>query len=466
MNSPFAQGILVRASVAMQPNKTQKGKTQRREDVSITIVDKSKGRKKAPAPSKTKKPRKSTMGPVNLSPCVRDYAYALVDPFDGPLTCVPSAFPPIPSFKARVWNKGFVTVGTGGVGYILVNPQRLAVSDSGSIWRSGPTYAGAGFPATSGTVGNVVANTNAPYAQASIAETAYGTQYRVVSAGIRVWYQDTELNLSGEMLGVRQPDNQTLVNAPYDTIQGFPGTRRVANDSERNPLSVTWLPVKPSELEYSGAPLAGAESLGIMFTGVNGVRYGYDVYAIVEYIGYFVNTKTMSHADPAGFAAVLTAVQSEGDTWYGNARDAALHFLKTAAVAAQELTGSKIGRLAMNMAGNWAMGRMNMALGPNQGTGPESRVSITELKRETGNFGHQGGDPPSMNNPSGSSRESRGKSPLRPVFDYANGMNGEQYSQLLRDAEAYAQFYGGIDPLTGKAFTPGWVSDNRPEPYQ
>lgn len=337
------------------PVRTRKS-TQRRENVSITIADKSK---KRPAKKVSRNTKQTRPQPHrnNLSECAKDYAAALVDPFDGPMACVPSSYPPIPSFKTRVWNRGFSTVGAAGIGFVTVRPSGIVSSDSTGISFSTSAYAGAGFPTTFVETGVTSAATNAPFANASFGETTLGTQYRLVSAGVRVWYQDTELNLSGEMLAVRQPDNQTLAGLSYAQVQGFPGTRRVRVGSDRAPLDCTWVPVKPSELEYNGT-FTNLPSMGILFSSVNGVKFGYEVYAIVEYIGYSVPNKTPSHADPAGFAAVLTAAQTNGDSWYGDARDAAQNLLSKASSGLANLSNSNLGRHVVNYASNWALNRL------------------------------------------------------------------------------------------------------------
>jgi len=402
---------------------------QRRDQVSVTIVEKSK-KPTARKPRNKKKPHPNNARGPSLSPCVRDYASALVDPFDGPLACVPSSFPPIPSFKVRVWNRGFATVGTAGVGFVTVKPSSVVTSDGLAIAFSGSTYASAGLPTTFAETGVTNVATNAPFAVASFGETTLGTQYRLVSCGVRVWYQDTELNLGGEMLGIRQPDNQTVAGLTYTQVQGFTGTRRVRVASDRAPLDVTWVPVKPSELEYNGT-FTNLPSMAVLFSATNGVKFGYEVYAIVEYIGYSVPNKTPSHADPAGFAAVLTAAQTDGDSWYGDARDAANSLLSKASQVAAGLTGSRIGNHVLKYAEQWAMNKMGF---PSLSVLPDSPPP----------------PPPTAANDPGAGRRplplvgTAPTLPKRPTFEQsqANGDAARVWAAYDSALAAYADYWG------------------------
>jgi hypothetical protein len=292
-----------------------------------------------------------------LSPCVRDYAQALVDPFDGPLACVPSSYPPIPTFKTRVWARGTFSTGTQGVGFVLVNPYRIFANDGSGVCKSETTYAQSGFPVSSGDVGVTIVNPNAPYSTAQISETNTGIQFRIVSVGARVWYVGSELNLQGEYFALRHPDNESLLSITSSLVLGFPSARRAVITNGRAPIDVTWIPMKPKDLEFNGTLTPGLSSLGILGTGPNGSAniFAYEVYGIVEYIGYGVPARTPSSADPAGFAAVLTAAQSEGDTWYGSARDAAASLLSHAKSAVTGLSGSSTGRAIMRVGAGMAL---------------------------------------------------------------------------------------------------------------
>lgn len=322
----------------------------------------------------------------SLSPCVRDYATALVDPFDGPLTCIPSSFPPIPSWKTRVWCRGTLSTGTNGIGFAFVNPKNIFVNNTGSILTSGVTYAGTGFPNSAADVGTIQNATNAPYAAAAISDAnPLGVQFRMVSVGVRCWYTGSELNLQGEMISFRQPDNNSAAGLTTTQLLQFGSTRRAQVTSERATLECRWIPTKPSELEFQGT-IDGVGSMGITVTGPASSAniFGFEVFGICEYIGATVTSRSPSHADPAGFAAVLTAVQAQGDSWYGSARDAAVSLLKASAQALGELSGSRGGRAAMSMGASYAMnsvfGLPNLSLMPNIG----GRATVEEIDNDLG----------------------------------------------------------------------------------
>jgi hypothetical protein len=292
---------------------------------------------KRPSPS-SKKSRRQAMTTM-LSPCARDYAYALRDPFDGPLSCVPSSFPPLPSFKTRVFSRGTLTIGTNGYGFVIVNPQAFMVNDETSVFFSGSTYTGTGFPAAVNTTGTSNASSNSPFSAADLGENPASAQFRIVSVGVRTWYIGTELNLSGQMIGLRQPDNDSVLGLLVADVLGFDSARRVTTTSERVPLEVMWIPTQPRDLEYTSEVDTSFPCMGVLASGVAQSFYAFEVYATAEFIGRNVTGKSPSHADPSGFAAVLTAAQSAGDSWVGSARDAGLALVRSAAEGLSELSG-------------------------------------------------------------------------------------------------------------------------------
>lgn len=316
---------------------------------------------KAKNNNKSKKNKKFSPGMTNvtsLSPCTRDYIGALCNPFDGPLSCVPSSYPPIPTYKVRTFNKGFISTGTTGVGFVQFQPYGLFANNTLSVLSSITTYAGAGFPSTFPLLGVVSADTNSPYASASINTLALGIQFRVVACGVRVWYIGTEIDIQGEMFGFRHPDNETISGLSVAQVLSFSNTRRVAVDNQRRTLDVTWIPMKPQDLEFIGSFASSVFSIGIALTGAASKtnQFAYEVYGICEYVGANVPNRTPSSADPAGFAAALEAAQSTGDTWYGNARDATASLLKTAYQIAGNLSGSHVVRAAANYGMRMAVG--------------------------------------------------------------------------------------------------------------
>lgn len=373
-----------------------------------------------------------------LSPCCKDYAAALVDPFDGPLTCVPSAFPPIPSFKTRVWVRGQVSTGTLGVGFVAVAPNNMFANNGQGVIISGPSYAQNGFPATTADVGVQVLSSNAPYNVAAIGDTPLGVQYRMVSIGVRTWYIGSELNLQGEMYGFRQPDNVSLLGLSNTTLLAFPSTRRVVVTSERAPLDVTWIPTKPAELEFWGT-VAGSYSLGITLTGPAASTniFGFEVFGIAEYIGSTVPQRTPSHADPAGFAAILTTAQRNGDTWYGDARAAASNLLSQAGGALRELSGSKFGQAAARAAVGITAAYFGL---PSAGIGPQTAIDSRRLPQppvtvtEIEDLKRNG--PPIRTRETTVARYETWREKEGPVFSLSDWMKSQDYRDYMTSTSA------------------------------
>ena len=59
-----------------------------------------------------------------LSKCAHDYLRALTDPFSNTIDapCIPDLHD-VPSWKIRTLQRGIFTVGTNGVGYLIVSPK-------------------------------------------------------------------------------------------------------------------------------------------------------------------------------------------------------------------------------------------------------------------------------------------------------------------------------------------------------
>jgi hypothetical protein len=350
-------------------------------------------------PKKKRNRTKPNGGPrsnaVGLSECARDYALALADPFEGPLACVPASFPPIPSWKTRAWTRSTVGIGTQGYGFVMVNPLATCSSDSGSVLVSTTAYTGTGFPTTSGDVGVTTLNGNAPVNNTNLASTAFGTQCRVVAVGLRAWYTGSELDLQGEMYALRQPDNESLLTITSAQALQFPTARRVAITSARAPFELTWIPVKPKETEFISDSDFGGYSMGIIVTGKASTAgwVAIEVFSILEYIGGTVPNRSPSHADPQGFAAVLTAAQQNGDSWYGSAKTFAKSLVGAAASGLQYLSGSPKFMKAAGMGARMALGYATgypMALLPslNGGPSPDEGPTITDIDEFTDGSGN------------------------------------------------------------------------------
>lgn len=268
-----------------------------------------------------------------LSPCVLDYAVAVTDPFDGPLSCLPAEFPPLPSYKTRVWAKGSGATGTIN-GFVMMSPSRMAVNDANAVCYSNnvATYIQDGFPATTGDAGTALGNSNSLYGSGQLGAGAAFVQYRVVGAGLRAWYTGAEVDLSGNIICLREPNNTSLVSTTSTLALAYQNCRRVINTSERNVVTVLYMPVGPNDISFGSSAAATDYCLGIIFQSKAAVAsaFAWEAFAIVEYIGRNVPGRTRSHADPEGFSAVLSSLQNQGDTYVGRISDGATKLIKAA----------------------------------------------------------------------------------------------------------------------------------------
>lgn len=346
--------------------------------------------KKAPQPKRPKqqgrniRPRAARTKTQELSPCARDYALALVDPENAPLACVPSEFPPLPSQKIKTFNRGSAQVGTAGYGFVSVDPRDSVTNDGSPVFYTTSAYAGTSF-ATSVTAGVAIGNMNGPYAVADYAGGVAGNllkRFRLVGCALKVWYAGTEMNLSGEMIAVRHPDNVALAGLTNTQILAIPGSSRYPVTSLREMVHVHWIPVDPVDVEYSGVLAGSAPSMGILFTGVSGSQFNYEVWTIYEVIGLNVASRTASHADPEGFSAVLTAAQSIGDTSWTSIKSAAGNLVSMASAELSRMSGHVV-RGAMHAGAAYLMGGMG------RGASGPPRITVEEMSHP----GHSASSP-------------------------------------------------------------------------
>jgi len=303
----------------------------------------------------------------------------------------------------RVFVRGSAVYGVNGGGFVMINPKRLFANDIGGCYwsQNAATYIDTGFPPL-GAVGTLSTNSNSPFnygAFGSGTPTSSTNQYRIVSAGVRSWYTGTELNLSGECLGFRHPDNDTVDNLSHNTLLGFDSVRRVLENSSRPVMETLWIPTKPSDLEFQSlADLVCP--LGHARLGKAGETFAFEAYVLYEFIGRNVQGKSGSHADPSGFAAVLTAAQSEGDTWVGSARNAGASLINAATnglkslsgpvASALRVAGPYLGRAAISAAASYMGANNGGTIGLIGNTDPTAnKVTVEEtIDSADPNYGH------------------------------------------------------------------------------
>lgn len=321
-----------------------------------------------------------------MSECAAKYAYAVADPFSpkGIGACVPT-------FPARLSQKSFArtqftfAIGTSKCGFVAVAP---CLSNNGvAIYRSG-----SGYSSTDKINCSDVAVTSS-----SFSALPYDNSYfldgsgivnssvtgRVVSCGLRIRYDGTELNKGGTVYGLVMPDHGNIDQMTTALMTSY-------RESFNVPVRRGWVDLAASavdqhECEYPDAadfvtlgsgnletlsmtfPFSqntaingtnlgvGAPIMGFIVTGLDGNTFIGEVIINVEYVGRVCNPQsTRSHSDQVGLSQVMDAVGSaqvtRSDNYVSNAVAVGKQLLQTvldnpqAAVNTVRVVGSILGR--------------------------------------------------------------------------------------------------------------------------
>lgn len=274
---------------------------------------------------------------MKLSECATNYARTLANPFDGPLSCIPT-FPALQSLKARTYARGvFATSSTTGVGYVVVSPLRCCVNDQSAIFFTLSTFTGTNITASLG-VGINPADTNASYPGADLNLTESGFGARVVGLGLRVRYIGTELNRGGQLYALQDPTHSSLDGRSIAELANELQTR--VFPVNRVWTTVLYKPVSSGDMNFNqGLPgITQDYYLAILafISSTTSLSFEWEVYGVFEYQGVNIRGQTASHTDPTGFAAVhsssavssvLNATQLSSDKRETNAIAATVNYL-------------------------------------------------------------------------------------------------------------------------------------------
>lgn len=220
--------------------------------------------------------------------------------------CVPDLLD-TPSLKYKTIQRGTLSTGPGGVGFLLCSPVLSLTNDRVSIINSDSVYAGTGFPATDGTAGvQGVFNVNAPFSASIFGVPITGVTGRPVAVGVRIRYLGTLLNTSGQAYLCRIPADQTTANMNEATIGSYQQFQLVPITKNKW-IQVNWIPGSGADYEYIGTiPLTGVSttrgSFGIFISGVAGAfNFQYEVSGYYEVIGPKFGT-SLSSSDIEGLS--------------------------------------------------------------------------------------------------------------------------------------------------------------------
>lgn len=266
-----------------------------------------------------------------LSSCARLYLHALINPFvqiDGPaLPCIPD-FITLPSNKVQVTARGVMTLGTAGVGYVLVDPY-AGISNAGSVAGSNTsfpvlytdatyTFPNLNYLPSGGTLPTGVsgANTNSPFSVTG--PPLARSQMRLVGAGLRIKYSGTQLYKGGSMALYRQQDN-TSVSSGATNAALLASPLAAAAPVTRDWHSITYNPASIQDVSYqtfnpyNGILGNSHYCLLIQVTApavnTNQQTYDFEYTAYFEQIGSNLQLSP-SHSDPVGHGAIQTATSN------------------------------------------------------------------------------------------------------------------------------------------------------------
>jgi hypothetical protein len=254
-----------------------------------------------------------------LSDCTHEYACCLVNPFTGPLACVPN-FPVLQTRKVRYFARGNFSTGVSGIGWIACDPNYGVTSDFAMTFFTLPAYTLNVVNFADTNVG--FSSSNSDYVHTVFGASGTGAEWRVVSCGLRIRYTSTELNRGGQIFALTEPSHNSVQNFSQGDINGYTETKWFPV-TDRDWVTIVWYPILSYEFDFSntfilfnpvgGAYLAQASFPMVFYITAPGtpITFDYECFAVYELNGLHIQGKTVSHADASGFASVHSAIASD-----------------------------------------------------------------------------------------------------------------------------------------------------------
>ena len=265
---------------------------------------------------------------IRLSPCGVEYLGALVAPFSHKgVACIPDLHS-VPSKKVRVKTRGTFSTGTLGDGWLVTSPWCTA-NNAASGGYTLAAYAGANTvadPTAPPVNTGQLFQSKLPYTVAQFAATAgaNGVRARTVGHGVRIRYIGPELARSGQIIALRQPDNQTLVGINPTGAKNFTTAKTFTN--QRQWIYCNYRPVRPKEYKFSPDPCTATDlvaykfPIGFLITGTTNTSgtpgpapFEFEVIEYVEFIGTLDNI-TVSHTDITAVSDVRNSLPNKSAT--------------------------------------------------------------------------------------------------------------------------------------------------------
>jgi hypothetical protein len=298
---------------------------------------------------------------IHLSHCARSYLQALMFGFSHKeVACIPDLHS-VPSQKVRVKTRGTFSTGTTGFGWIVVSPH-CTVNDGATLGFTDSTY-GLPFGSPILNPGVVVPGVGQGFAAQlpwnSVnfeALTTNGVQSRTVGSALRIRYIGSEMSRSGQIIGIRHLDNETLVALTASDLRAQSTAKTYQNSREWT--YVAYRPVKPAEYEFSPFGCADADGpitafkwpMGFFIEGttnttgsVGAAPFEYEYVQFVEYIGHIGNI-TKSHVDIVGMSDIRNSLPEKST--FDNERVAKLKLARDLVTTIADRSGARSAEIA------------------------------------------------------------------------------------------------------------------------
>lgn len=259
-----------------------------------------------------------------LGHCAGLYAQSLADPFTGPPEACMPVTPCIMSQKVRTFVRTQLGVGTGGFGFLVAAP--FAANDGATtagnigttgVYHSSTAYAGTNIPVLDPvTAGVIGVNNNSPFTSAQFGTTPGKVQRRLVSMGIRIRYQSTEVDRGGRILLLEDPDHIGVATntLAMSTLLSFEKAKEHAVGTKWVTLCSTG-PVEPAEYDFVGSYVTNDTFyLKCIIQAKPGIVFDMEVFQNWEFAGSIVRGKTYSESDDLGVSVVLGAIKGQNDS--------------------------------------------------------------------------------------------------------------------------------------------------------
>ncbi len=245
----------------------------------------------------------------------------MVNPFDGPIACVPD-FPAIPTRRVRVFSRGSFVTGTSGIGFIVATPEFAIAKNANSAYMTTSTFAGNSITLDNTVAGVSTSVTNSDYTAAAFSADADGAQFRVVGSGLRVRYSGTELNRGGQIFALQEPTHDSLDGETITDFMAQVAARKFSMKSSEW-TTICYRTVEGTGSFSSTAPPTGgtqpkgtypkANYLGFLVqapAAATSISLEYEFYTVFELTGKTITGIQASHVDIAGYAAVHTTASN------------------------------------------------------------------------------------------------------------------------------------------------------------